>query len=72
MSAADLITQGSLRQITEGQNPVEQPVMQCLQIKSMANQNGMQRYRVVMSDMVNFMQGMLGQRKSPSFIQWTL
>ena len=66
-NAIDVLTHGCLRQITEDQSSVAQPIVQCVQIKPMAGQNGMQRFRVVMSDSVNFMQGMLGQRECPVF-----
>ena len=35
-------------------------------IKPMASQNGVERFRVVMNDSLNFMQGMLGQREFDS------
>lgn len=60
--ALSALTQGSLRQITEGSLADEQPVVQCVQIKPMNSQNGAERFRVVMSDSINFIQGMLGQR----------
>ena len=61
--AFSTLTHGALRQITDGTLAVEEPVFQCLQIKTMSTQQGVERYRVVMSDGTNFMQGMLGQRK---------
>lgn len=63
MDASDVLTKGALRQITDNSLDIENPVVQCVQIKPMANQNGVERFRVVMSDSINFMQGMLGQRK---------
>ena len=57
------LSKGSLRQVTEESLQDEQPIVQCVQIKPMASAGGAERYRVVMSDSVNFMQGMLGQRK---------
>lgn len=60
--AASVITQGALAQIGEGHMP-EEPILQCVQIKPMASQNGNERYRVVMNDTRNFIQGMLGQRE---------
>lgn len=63
MNASDVLTQGALRQITDGVQ-IDSPVVQCVQIKPMASQNGVERFRVVMSDSINFMQGMLGQRMS--------
>ena len=61
--ALSQLTQGCLRRITDG-GEEDSPVVQCVQIKPMNNQTGAERYRVVMSDSINFMQGMLGQRKS--------
>lgn len=61
--ALSQLTQGCLRRITDG-GQEDNPVVQCVQIKPMNNQTGAERYRVVMSDSINFMQGMLGQRKS--------
>ena len=60
--ALGALNHGCLRQITEETSTEEQPIVQCVQIKPMASQNGAERYRVVMSDSINFMQGMLGQR----------
>jgi hypothetical protein len=60
--ALSQLTQGCLRRITEG-GTEENPIVQCVQIKPMNSQNAAERYRVVMSDSINFMQGMLGQRK---------
>ena len=59
--AADALTQGCLRQICDNALSVDEPVVQCVQIKPMASQNGVERWRIVMSDSVNFIQGMLGQ-----------
>ena len=61
--ATNVITQGCLRQITENTLTAEQPIVQCVQIKPMASQGTVERYRVVMNDSVNFMQGMLSQRE---------
>lgn len=61
--AMNALTQGCLRQITENPDSISEPVLQCVQIKPMNSQQGAERYRVVMNDSVNFMQGMLGQRK---------
>ena len=62
--AMSMLTKGCLLQSTLGTLQVEQPVVQCVQVKPMNNnQNGVERWRVVMSDSVNFMQGMLGQRE---------
>ena len=58
----DVLTQGCMRRITEG-GTEENPIVQCVQIKPMNSQANTERYRVVMSDSVNFMQGMLGQRE---------
>ena len=59
--AANVISQGCLRQITEETLTIAQPIVQCVQIKPMNSQQGAERYRVVMSDTINFMQGMLAQ-----------
>ncbi len=62
--AMSMLTKGSLLKATLGTLPPDdQPVVQCVQVKPMNNQSGVERWRVVMSDSVNFMQGMLGQRK---------
>lgn len=60
--AFNVLSHGALRSITEGNN-VEQPILQCVQIKPMAQgQNGTERWRVVFNDTVNFIQGMIAQR----------
>lgn len=61
--ATSIISHGVLAQIAVGQQ-VGEPVLQCVQIKPMASQNGVERFRVVMNDTVNFIQGMLGQRET--------
>ena len=60
--AMSAVSVGSLSRIAGGEDVVA-PVFQCLQIKPMASQNGQERYRVVMNDTTNFMQGMIGQRE---------
>lgn len=65
--ALSQLTQGCLRRITEG-GTEENPIVQCVQIKPMNSQNAAERYRVVMSDSINFMQGMLGQRECISMV----
>ena len=60
--AQGAVSAGALAQINEG-TQVETPVLQCVQIKPMASQQGQERYRVVMNDSVNFIQCMLAQRK---------
>src|ERR1700761_2022548 len=60
--AYSALTHGCLQKIAEGSLDVAEPVVQCVQIKPMNSQAGEELYRVVMSDSVNFMQGMLGQR----------
>ncbi|KAF2007787.1 replication factor-a protein [Amniculicola lignicola CBS 123094] len=61
--AESAITQGSIRQIFENPNLVDSPVMQCVQIKPMdakaGDPNPTQRFRVVLSDIRNFIQTML-------------
>ena len=54
-----VISVGALQQIHDGNQP-DEPVLQCVQIKPMASQNGRERYRVVMNDTRNFIQGMMG------------
>ena len=57
-----VISVGALEQVASGDMP-DEPILQCVQIKPMASQNGNERYRVVMNDTKNFIQGMLGQRE---------
>jgi len=59
---SSIISHGCLAKIEQNESVVD-PVMQCLQIKPMASQNNQERYRVVMNDTANFIQGMLGQRE---------
>jgi hypothetical protein len=59
---ASALTQGALLRCTQGEE-VDQPVVQCVQIKQMNNQNGVERWRIVMNDGLNFMQGMLSTRE---------
>ena len=61
--ALGAITIGALKKITEEVN-IENPILQCVQIKPMANNNnGQERWRVVFNDTVNFIQGMIAIRK---------
>ena len=47
---------------------VSQPILQCVQVKPLVGQQGApERYRVVFSDINNFVQSMLATRKHPSF-----
>ncbi|KAK8183602.1 hypothetical protein HDK77DRAFT_475024 [Phyllosticta capitalensis] len=63
MSAESAITRGALRSIfVDGPDQVENPILQCVQIKAMDSKNGEERYRVVLSDMDNFIQSMLAQQ----------
>ncbi|KAF1979537.1 replication protein-like protein A 70 kDa DNA-binding subunit [Bimuria novae-zelandiae CBS 107.79] len=62
--AENAITQGAIRSIFEPDGCyVEQPVLQCVQIKPMEPKGdeggGMQRFRVVLSDTRNFIQTMI-------------
>ena len=66
--AMSALTQGCLRQISTDADSVHEPILQCVQIKPMNSQQGAERYRVVMNDSVNFMQGMLGQREYSSSV----
>lgn len=60
--AFNAISHGALKQITEG-IAVENPILQCVQIKPMAQgAAGQERWRVVFNDTTNFIQGMLSQR----------
>lgn len=53
------ITQGALQRISSQEDVVD-PVVQCVQIKPMApGQNGIERFRVVWNDTVNFIQSMI-------------
>jgi len=60
--ALGVLSVGSLAQINSGEQ-VESMVLQCVQIKPMASQQGQERYRVVMNDSVHFIQCMLAQRE---------
>ncbi|KAK7552389.1 replication factor A 1, rfa1 [Phyllosticta citricarpa] len=63
MTAESAITRGALRSIfVDGPDQVENPILQCVQIKAMDSKNGEERYRVVLSDMDNFIQSMLAQQ----------
>jgi len=67
-NAMDALTPGAFRKVFAGENVVD-PIVQCLQIKTMQNQaNGVERYRVVFSDSVNFIQSMIAQRERYSLI----
>ncbi|KAF2770452.1 single-stranded DNA-binding replication protein A [Teratosphaeria nubilosa] len=59
--AQSMISVGALQQVANGEQP-QSPVLQCVQIKPMASNQGNERYRVVMNDTQNFIQGMLGQQ----------
>ncbi|CAK4032170.1 related to single-stranded DNA-binding replication A (RPA), large (70 kD) subunit and related [Lecanosticta acicola] len=57
--ALGAITIGALKSITEGVT-IDNPILQCVQIKPMANNNnGQERWRIVFNDTVNFIQGMI-------------
>ncbi|KAI9725528.1 MAG: Replication factor A protein 1 [Chrysothrix sp. TS-e1954] len=58
-NAESSISVGALRSILQGQ-PIENPVLQCLQIKQLASaSSNVERYRTVFSDVNNFIQSML-------------
>ena len=60
--ATPTLTAGCLEQTTTSAEGTDlgQPIVQCLQVKQMGSvQNGVERWRVVMNDGINFMQGML-------------
>lgn len=53
------VTQGGLQAIYNNQ-PIDNPVFQCVQLKPMGNGvNGMERFRLVWSDIRNYIQSML-------------
>lgn len=60
-AALQRIDAGSLRDISEDNpNRVQQPVMQCVQIKPIAaTTGGVERNRVILSDTRNYIQSML-------------
>ena len=62
MDAASALTHGALRRISDGEE-VPEPVVQCVQIKTMepkaGDANPVQRFRVVLSDVRNFIQTMI-------------
>jgi replication factor A1 len=58
----DAITTGCLRRVFAGEQIID-PVVQCVQIKPMSNSaTGVERFRVVFNDTVNFIQSMLAQQ----------
>ncbi|CAL8579237.1 Replication factor A protein 1 [Xanthoria parietina] len=60
---ASHIDQGSLSAIFEGNPSATQPVLQCVQVKPIAGQQGgPERFRVVFSDISNFVQSMLSSQ----------
>lgn len=62
-NAFNAVTHGVLRRITAGEEVMD-PVLQCVQIKPMAQgAGGQERWRVVFSDTVNFIQGMISMRE---------
>lgn len=56
------VTAGAFRRIFGGED-IPEPVLQCVQIKPMASNNGQERYRIVLNDTVNFIQSMIAQRE---------
>jgi len=62
LAAAARINQGALAAIFEQNSPahVEHPIVQCVQVKPIAAQPGApERFRVVFSDIKNYVQSML-------------
>ncbi|KAG8623072.1 hypothetical protein KVT40_008048 [Elsinoe batatas] len=58
----EVLSVGCLRRVFAGEE-VTNPIVQCVQIKPMANQaNGVERYRVVFNDTHNFIQSMIAQQ----------
>ncbi|KAJ9648906.1 Replication factor A protein 1 [Coniosporium tulheliwenetii] len=72
--AASHITQGALRAIfDQGRETVGEPVVQAVQIKPLeAKGDGPERYRVVFSDMQNFVQSMIAEKYSSVVSDGTL
>ncbi|KAL8838161.1 MAG: hypothetical protein Q9176_005244 [Flavoplaca citrina] len=63
LDPASHIDRGSLSAIFEGNPSVTQPVLQCVQVKPIAGQQGgPERFRVVFSDISNFVQSMLASQ----------
>ncbi|KAL8941616.1 MAG: hypothetical protein Q9211_001747 [Gyalolechia sp. 1 TL-2023] len=57
---ASHVSQGSLKAVFEGTNAGASPILQCVQVKPLAGgQSGPERFRVVFSDISNFVQSML-------------
>lgn len=57
----------------DGPSAVENPILQCVQIKAMETKDGGQeRYRVVLNDITNFIQSMLATRMHSLFACLTL
>lgn len=60
--AHSAITQGCLRRVFGGEDVVD-PIVQCVQIKPMqSGAGGVERFRVVFNDTVNFIQSMIAQQ----------
>ncbi|CAK1366978.1 unnamed protein product [Cercospora beticola] len=66
------ISHGALKRITDGEI-VENPVLQCVQIKPMAQgAGGQDRWRVVFNDTINFIQGMMSMQSNHLITEGTL
>ncbi|KIW03005.1 uncharacterized protein PV09_05663 [Verruconis gallopava] len=69
------ITKGCLKQIFEPEKP-QLPVVQCLQIKALQSkqpaQDGLDRYRLILSDIDNFIQSMLATQLNDMVISGEL
>ncbi|KAL8776436.1 MAG: hypothetical protein Q9203_007378 [Teloschistes exilis] len=61
---ASQVDQGSLSAIFDGTNTIAEPVLQCVQVKPIAGgqAGGQERFRVVFSDILNFVQSMLASQ----------
>ena len=66
-AAMDAINVGSLQAIFQNSpGRIEQPIVQCVQVKPMQQTNGeaVERYRVVFSDTQNYVQTMLATQSN--------
>lgn len=69
--ATSAITHGALRRVFGGEELTD-VVVQVVQIKPMTGQSGIERYRVVFNDTINFIQAMVGQQLNHLVSEGTL
>ncbi|KAF2147525.1 uncharacterized protein K452DRAFT_314656 [Aplosporella prunicola CBS 121167] len=63
--AEEAISRGTLRAIyTTGPESVQNPILQCVQIKAMESKGGEDRFRIVLSDVDHFIQSMLAHQSN--------